>query len=236
MMDFQRRVPKSPAPNLLGNVNAQVQAASGSMAASHIQKTQPARGQGGNKAAAQMKAASGSMAPQPTKGQVSGVAEKPAEKAPDSSMTYMLDRVSMVPMKIPMAIYNKVAHLYGEGHIPELAAKPGDDTLYVNIWDKVNECKMRIPWSAWLKVKKYFLVEIWDRVNNTWMTVPRKIYLKVNQLLGDFDLALVDLVDNVVGSVTVDGAADRLSGAQDLLDGALQLARHGVLPHDAGPM
>ena len=37
-----------------------------------------------------------------------------------------------------------------------------------------------------------------------------------------------------MGSVTIDGAADRLGGAQDLLDGALQLARHGALPHDAG--
>ena len=31
----------------------------------------------------------------------------------------------------------QVKHLYGDGHIPEIAAKPGDDTLYVNIWDKV---------------------------------------------------------------------------------------------------
>merc|ERR1712105_135268 len=56
----------------------------------------------------------------------------------------------------------------------------------------------------------------------------------LTSLFGDFDLALVDLVDDVVGSVTIDGAADRLGGAQDLLDGALQLARHGALPHDAG--
>ena len=32
---------------------------------------------------------------------------------------------------------HQVKHLYGDGHIPEIAAKPGDDTLYVNIWDKV---------------------------------------------------------------------------------------------------
>ena len=44
---------------------------------------------------------------------------------------------------------------------------------------QVNDCQMRIPWDAWLKVRKHYLVEIWDRVNNTWMTVPRAIYLKV---------------------------------------------------------
>ena len=37
-----------------------------------------------------------------------------------------------------------------------------------------------------------------------------------------------------MGSVTIDRAADRLSGAEDLLNGALQLARHGAFPHDAG--
>ena len=37
-----------------------------------------------------------------------------------------------------------------------------------------------------------------------------------------------------MGSITIDGAADRLSGAEDLLNGALQLARHGAFPHDAG--
>jgi len=100
-------------------------------------------------------------------------------KVGDAGMTFMLDRVNMAPMQISWAIFNKVKHLYGDGHVPEIAAKPGDDTLYVNIWDKVNECKMRIPWSAWLKVKKHFLVEIWDRVNSTWMTVPRAVYLRV---------------------------------------------------------
>jgi len=103
----------------------------------------------------------------------------PGEKMADMGMTYMLDRVNMAPMKISWAIYNKVKHLYPVGHIPEIAAKPGDDTLYVNIWDKINECKMRVPWHVWLKVKKHFLVEIWDRINNTWMTVPRAVYLKV---------------------------------------------------------
>ena len=54
--------------------------------------------------------------------------------------------------------------------------------LYITSYDQIiqiNECKMRIPWHVWLKVKKHFLVEIWDRINNTWMTVPRAIYLKV---------------------------------------------------------
>merc|ERR1712142_1137173 len=56
----------------------------------------------------------------------------------DMGMTYMLDRVNNVPMKISWSIYNKVKHLYGEGHIPEIAAQPGDDTLYVSVLDRVN--------------------------------------------------------------------------------------------------
>jgi len=53
-------------------------------------------------------------------------------------------------------------------------------------------------------------------------------------LLGNFDLSLVDLIDDVVRSLAVDGAADGLRRAEDLLDGALELPRHGTLPHDAG--
>jgi len=53
-------------------------------------------------------------------------------------------------------------------------------------------------------------------------------------LLGNFDLAFVDLVDDVMRRLAVDGAADGLRGAEDLLDGTFQLPRHGTLPHDAG--
>jgi len=55
-----------------------------------------------------------------------------------------------------------------------------------------------------------------------------------SSLLGDFDLSFVDLVDDVVRRVSVDGAADGLRGAQDFFDGAFQLTRHGTLFHDAG--
>ena len=53
-------------------------------------------------------------------------------------------------------------------------------------------------------------------------------------LFGDLDLALVDLIDDVVGRLAVDGASDGLSGTEDLLDGTFQLARHRAVTHDAG--
>ena len=36
--------------------------------------------------------------------------------------------------------------------VPEVAAHPGDETLYLNIADRVNGGKMRVPWNIWLKV------------------------------------------------------------------------------------
>ena len=53
-------------------------------------------------------------------------------------------------------------------------------------------------------------------------------------LFGDLDFALVDLIDDIVGRLAVDRASDGLSGAENLLDSAFQLARHGALAHDAG--
>jgi len=50
----------------------------------------------------------------------------------------------------------------------------------------------------------------------------------------NLELPVVDLVDDVVRCLAVDGATDGLSGAQNLLDGALQLTRHRSLLHDAG--
>merc|ERR1719489_361276 len=52
--------------------------------------------------------------------------------------------------------------------------------------------------------------------------------------LRNFHLSVVDLVDNVVRRLAVDGASDGLGGAEDLLDGAFQLPCHGAFPHDAG--
>ena len=37
-----------------------------------------------------------------------------------------------------------------------------------------------------------------------------------------------------MGRLAVDGTSDGLGGAEDLLDGAFQLPRHGAFPHDAG--
>merc|ERR1711970_1467605 len=53
-------------------------------------------------------------------------------------------------------------------------------------------------------------------------------------LFRDFELSVVNLVDDVMRRFAVDGAADGLSGAQDLLNGAFQLTSHGSLLHDAG--
>jgi len=56
----------------------------------------------------------------------------------------------------------------------------------------------------------------------------------ISLLLRYFELSVVNLVDDVMRRFAVDGAADGLSGAQDLLDGAFQLTSHGSLLHDAG--
>jgi hypothetical protein len=50
--------------------------------------------------------------------------------------------------------FNQVHHYYLD-FFPKLACRPGDDTLYVYIRDKVNLCNMRVPWDVYLKVKKY---------------------------------------------------------------------------------
>ena len=35
--------------------------------------------------------------------------------------------------------------------VPEVAARPGDDTLYLYIKDRVNGGKMRVPWKSLLQ-------------------------------------------------------------------------------------
>merc|ERR1711872_881509 len=127
MTDFQQRLTKDPA-SFTQCASAAANAGAGAKA-----------GAGAGITTASTPARSTESSQQVQKSQPKKVS--PGEKVADTGMTYMLDRVNMVPMKISWAIYNKVKHLYGDGHIPEIAAKPGDDTLYVNIWDKVNECK-----------------------------------------------------------------------------------------------
>lgn len=51
---------------------------------------------------------------------------------------------------------------------------------------------------------------------------------------GDLDLALGDLLGDVVGRLTINGAANRVGGTEDLLDGARELLGHGAGAHDAG--
>merc|ERR1719187_2952454 len=70
--------------------------------------------------------------------------------------TFLYDRVNDCPMKVGWSAYMKVKKLYGVGFVPEVAARPGDDTLFVNIEDRVNGGKMRIPWNIWLKVRHYY--------------------------------------------------------------------------------
>jgi len=69
--------------------------------------------------------------------------------------TFVLDQMANVPKQTTWYEYCKFRHHY-ESMTPEIAARPGDKTLYVNIRDKVNNCKMRIPWNIYLQVKHYF--------------------------------------------------------------------------------
>jgi adenylate kinase len=69
--------------------------------------------------------------------------------------TYVIDQVGNCPKRITWNEYCKFKHHYAN-MTPEIAARPGDETLYVNIPDKVNNCKMRITWENWEKVKHLF--------------------------------------------------------------------------------
>jgi len=60
-----------------------------------------------------------------------------------------------------------------------------------------------------------------------WFSLPPFLRLRA------VDAAVVDVVDDVVGRATVDGAADGLRGAEDLLHDAREVARVGAGPHDA---
>lgn len=50
----------------------------------------------------------------------------------------------------------------------------------------------------------------------------------------DIALATVNLLNDIVGVLALNGAADRLGRAEDLLHGALHLAGHGAGTHDLG--
>lgn len=69
--------------------------------------------------------------------------------------TYVIDQLANCPKQISWYEFCKFRHHY-ENMTPEIAARPGDKTLYVNIRDKVNNCKMRIPWDIYLQIKHYF--------------------------------------------------------------------------------
>ncbi len=60
------------------------------------------------------------------------------------------------------------------------------------------------------------------------------VVFTVALLSGAVDLAVVDVVDDVVRGTAVNGAAHRLCSAQDLLDGSRQLTGHGSVAHGAG--
>ena len=56
--------------------------------------------------------------------------------------------------------------------------RPGDQCLHHPIWDRINNCFMRVPRPIYLKVKKYYQDEvtyIFDRING----VPMKVGLLV---------------------------------------------------------
>lgn len=69
--------------------------------------------------------------------------------------TFVLDQLANCPKQTTWYEYCKFRHHYAS-MTPEIAARPGDDTLYVNIPDKVNNCKMRISWDIYLRVKHLF--------------------------------------------------------------------------------
>ena len=71
-----------------------------------------------------------------------------------TSLSYLTIEMQFFPLRsqVPWSTYMKVKKLYGVGFVPEVAARPGDEDLFVNIEDRVNGGKMRVPWNIWLKV------------------------------------------------------------------------------------
>ena len=51
---------------------------------------------------------------------------------------------------------------------------------------------------------------------------------------GDLKGSVADEVNDIVGGLSVDGAANRLGSPEDLLNGSLKLLRHRPGAHDAG--
>ena len=60
-------------------------------------------------------------------------------------------------LEVAWSTYMKVRKYYQSDagdFVPEVAARPGDETLYLYIEDRVNGGKMRVPWKIWLKVRQ----------------------------------------------------------------------------------
>ena len=55
-----------------------------------------------------------------------------------------------------------------------------------------------------------------------------------NLLLRNLNLARLNVVGDVLGAAAVNLAASAESSSKDLLDGALEVLRHGLEPHGAG--
>ena len=77
------------------------------------------------------------------------------------------------PISVP------VAHYLGY----TVAARPGDAELFTWIWDRVNQCYMRVPWRHMQKVKHYYENDetfIWDKVNKCEMKIPWNVFMNVS--------------------------------------------------------
>ena len=73
----------------------------------------------------------------------------------------------------------QVRHHYGY----TLACRPGDQELHTWIWDKINNCYMRVPWRIMEKVKHHYENDttfIWDKVNHCELEVPWLVFMQVN--------------------------------------------------------
>merc|ERR1719447_1553279 len=108
--------------------------------------------------------------------------------------TWILDKETVQPMEVTWNEYMQKKASF-ELTSPEVACRPGDSTLMVNIPDKVNGGKMRVTWANWLKVRNYIEVDIFDRVNKSWMTVPRAIYEKVKHAYDNDETYIYDRVN-----------------------------------------
>jgi len=128
------------------------------------------------------------------------VPEVAAMPADETLFVNIEDRVNGGKMRIPWHIFLQVRHYYVSTPAPSGSAPQDAETEAETesiegpeIFDKVNNCFMKVPRPIYLKVKHFYNDDetyLYDRVNDCPMKVPWSTYMKVKKCYkcdaGDF--------------------------------------------------